>query len=230
MLSLLLLLILLFHFLASFSPQRLLLLFHWSLSDSNYPQVFRILLGILADLSNVVVWVVSILRLITSSPVPTPGSQGPFRMHQLQMVLPSSLCSTVFFSVLQQGPSICQSFRFLFFFFSLCRPPEKYNPQDTKFSPSLYLSPSLSLSLSLFILGSIRLVLLTWNRWSDLKISRTDSCVYIYHLVVWSSFNLFHNSQWITFPAQSYLLLYFFCDTLLDPLTMLLIVSSFFST
>ena len=33
--------------------------------------------------------------------------------------------------------------------------------------------------------------------------SNTDSVLCIYHLSVWSNFNLLHNSQWITFPTQS---------------------------
>ena len=37
----------------------LLMVFHWSLSDSKSPQVFRTLLCILADLNNAVVWPVS---------------------------------------------------------------------------------------------------------------------------------------------------------------------------
>ena len=38
----------------------------------------------------------------------------------------------------------------------------------------------------------------------------TDSGLYIYHLSVWSNFNLLHNSQWITFPTQSCLLWNFY--------------------
>ena len=34
-------------------------------------------------------------------------------------------------------------------------------------------------------------------------------CV-IYHLLVWSNLNFLHISQWITFPTQSYLVLYSF--------------------
>ena len=41
--------------------------FHWSLSDSNSPQVSRTLLSILADLKNAVVWIVSTRPLISKS-------------------------------------------------------------------------------------------------------------------------------------------------------------------
>ena len=40
------------------------MVFHWSLSDSKSPQVFRTLLGILAVLNNVVVRMVSTIIII----------------------------------------------------------------------------------------------------------------------------------------------------------------------
>ena len=43
----------------SFSHQHLLMVFHWSLSDSKSPQVSRTRLRILAVLSNAVIWIVS---------------------------------------------------------------------------------------------------------------------------------------------------------------------------
>ena len=43
------------------------MVFHWSLSDSKSPQVYRTLLSILAVLNNVVVWMVS-TRPPTSKP------------------------------------------------------------------------------------------------------------------------------------------------------------------
>ena len=42
-----------------FSHQLMQIIFHWSLSDSKSPQVFRTRLRILAVLSNAVVWIVS---------------------------------------------------------------------------------------------------------------------------------------------------------------------------
>ena len=47
------------------------MVFHWSLSDSKSPQVSRTLLGILAVLNNVVVWMVS-------TRPPTSKSSSPF--------------------------------------------------------------------------------------------------------------------------------------------------------
>ena len=51
-----------------------------------------------------------------------------------------------------------------------------------------------------------------------------DLC--IYHLAVWSNFNFLHNSQRITFPIQSCLILYSFGARFLYSFIMWLIVSS----
>ena len=50
-----------------FSQQRLLIIFHESLRESKSPLVFRILLNILPDLNNAVVWMVSIRPPISNS-------------------------------------------------------------------------------------------------------------------------------------------------------------------
>ena len=46
------------------------MIFHWSLSDSKSNQVSRTLLGILADLNNAVIWMVSTRPLISKSSSP----------------------------------------------------------------------------------------------------------------------------------------------------------------
>ena len=48
----------------------------------------------------------------------------------------------------------------------------------------------------------------------------------IYHLFVWSNLNFLHNSQWISLPTQSCLVLYSFCANLLHSLIMWLMISS----
>ena len=48
--------------------------------------------------------------------------------------------------------------------------------------------------------------------------SRTDFGFWVYHLLVWSNLNFFYNSQWNTFCAQSYLVLYPFYANLLHSL------------
>ena len=56
--------------------------------------------------------------------------------------------------------------------------------------------------------------------------SWTDSELSIYHSFIWSNSNFLHNSLWITFPTQSYLVLYTFCVNLLHSLIIRLIISS----
>ena len=58
---------LLFYTFGSFSHQCQLMVFHWSLSVSNFRQVSRILLSFLADLSSVVGWMVFTRPLISKS-------------------------------------------------------------------------------------------------------------------------------------------------------------------
>ena len=60
----------------------------------------------------------------------------------------------------------------------------------------------------------------------SVSFSMTDSDLCRYHLVVWSNFNLLHNSQWIIFLVQSCLVLYSFCASLLYWFTIWLIVLS----
>ena len=58
------------------------------------------------------------------------------------------------------------------------------------------------------------------------SVSLKDSDLYLYNLVLWSNFNLLHNSQSITFPTHSYLVLYSFWASLQHLLIMWLTVSS----
>ena len=59
-----------------------------------------------------------------------------------------------------------------------------------------------------------------------MSFSRIYSGLWIHHLFVWSNLNFLHNSKWIIFPTQSYLVLYSFCANLLHLLIMWLIVLS----
>ena len=59
--------ILFFYSFESFTLQHQPIVFLWSLSDCKFPQVFRILLSIRADLNNAVVWSVSTFLFISKS-------------------------------------------------------------------------------------------------------------------------------------------------------------------
>ena len=63
------LLIKLFYSFENFSHQHQLMVSHWSLSDSKSPQVSWTLLSILADVSNVVDWMISTHILIYNSSI-----------------------------------------------------------------------------------------------------------------------------------------------------------------
>ena len=82
------------------------MVFHWSLSDSESPQISRTLLSILAYPNNAVIWMVLILFLISN-----------FSSLFPKLVLPSPLYLTALFA-LWQDRNICLSF--LFLSFSLC--------------------------------------------------------------------------------------------------------------
>ena len=77
-----------------------------------------------------------------------------------------------------------------------------------------------------FITGSGCLAEIWWSICISKSQSRSDSGLCIYYLFIWSNFNFLHNSQWITFPTQSCLVLYSFWANLLHLLIMWLIVAS----
>ena len=98
----------------------------WSLSNSKYPQVSRTLLSILADLNYTIVRMVhtlvyvpprSILVLLFPSlPTPFPILSRLSPVHQPQLILPSPLCSIVFFSSLARSRYFLLSFIFILWF------------------------------------------------------------------------------------------------------------------
>ena len=107
---------------------------------------------------------------------------------------------------------------FCFFSILLCGQPGQQSPQFCKFS---------------FFVDYYRLAEISWFvciskfYWSlCVSFSRTDAGLCIYHFFIWSHLNFFHNSQWITLPNQSCLVLYSFCANLVHSLIIGLIVLS----
>ena len=103
----------------SFSYQRKLMVFYWCLSDSMSPQVSWTLLSILADLNNVVVWMVSSRPLFSksSSPFKNPSitvSRAPITIGIIVILMFHSL----FFNSLTS--SMYLSFFSHSFSFTLC--------------------------------------------------------------------------------------------------------------
>ena len=87
------------------------MVFHWSPSDSKFPYVSRILLSVLTDLSNAVVWMVSARPPISNSSSPLIKPSG------IVPSVPTTICITVilifhsFFSFLARY-KYCLSFFF----------------------------------------------------------------------------------------------------------------------
>ena len=99
----------------------------------------------------------------------------------------------------------------------------------------IYRTDKIHKMIIFFLLINIRFGLLAGIWWSTciskfqgilcVSFSRTNSDLSIYHLVVWSNFSLWHNSQWITFLTKSCQVLYFFCASLLHSLIKWLAIS-----
>ena len=150
------------------------MLFHWSLSDSKSPQVYRTLLSILAVFNNAVVWMVS-------TRPPTSKSARPFN-NPLVIVpkAPITIGTIVTFIFDSFFNSLARSRYLSFFSHSFCGQPRQQSRQFYKFS--------------IFFYFFIRSGLLAEIRWSvcmskshgSLCVSffRTGAALCIYHLFV----------------------------------------------
>ena len=197
------------------------MVFHWRLSDGKSPQVFRILLSILAVFNNAVVWMVS-------TRPPTSKSSRPF--NNPLVTVPKAPITI----------GIIVTFMFHSFFNFLARSRYlslfSHSFSFILWSASTAKSTNLQIFFSFFLLIIIKSGLLAEIRWSigiskshrSLCVSflRTGAGLCIYHLLAWSNVNFLHISQWITLPTLSYLALYPFCANLLHSLIMWLMVSS----
>ena len=129
----------LFHFIfliiislrVKFSQQPQLVVFHCSLSDSKSLQVSRTLLSILADLNNVMVWMVPFLLMISNSSIFFSKPLGTIPSASTTNGITSIVMLYGFFSSLDRFKYVSILF---FFFFSVSGPPERHNPQDFLFS------------------------------------------------------------------------------------------------
>ena len=84
---------------SSFSHLRQPMISHRGLSDSKSPRVSGIILNIQADFNVAVVWMFSTCPLIFNSSNSWTNPLETYQGHQLQFVLPSLLCPTVFFII-----------------------------------------------------------------------------------------------------------------------------------
>ena len=199
------------------------MVFHLSLIEIKSPQVSRTLLSILADLSNA--WMVSTRPLTSKSP---SSGTNPF-------VTVPSVPITIGITVI---------FMFQSFFSSLAR--SRYKSLFSLLFSSLFgrfflvflllfflLTFFFSFFFFLTITRSARLAKIRWSFvpqnlrefWASHFLGRILDFAYTISWF-WSNLNSLHNSQWITFPTQSCLVLYSLCANLLHSLIMWLIVSS----
>ena len=162
--------------------------FHWSLSDSKSPQVSKTLLSILADPNDAIVWMVSTRPLFSnsSSPFTNPLVTIPSAPNTIGITV---IFMSHIFSVLKQGLGTYLSFCFLSILHCDLPGRKLHNSAGSFF----------------FLLTITRSGRLVEIRWSDyisksqktlcVSFSRTDFGLCIYHLLVWSNLNFFHNSQ-----------------------------------
>ena len=158
------------------------------------------LLSILTYLNYVAVWIIS-ARPPTSSPFTLLTK--PLRIVPSAPITIGITITIIAFFVLWQGPNTWLSFRFLWF--SFCSPLGRHSSLFSRF---------------FFLLALTKSSLLAGIRWSVCisKYQRLLCVSFIsvdlgfgkYHLAEWSNHCFLHNSQWITFPAQLYLVLYSF--------------------
>ena len=173
---------------------------YWSLSDSKSSQVFRILFSILADLSNVIVWMISTRPLMSMS-------CRPF-INLSVTVTRASTCINVIFMFYRffQFPSKVEVFIVIFTdSILLFGHPGQLIPQicNIFFFVCLLLS-GLVVCSGLGDLFACQNPIGVWASHSPGQI-----------LFGWSNFHFFHNSKRITLPIQLCLLLYSFWANML---------------
>ena len=182
-------------------------------------RVSRTLLGILADLKNTVVWTVSTHPVISKSSSSGTNPLGTIPRAPITIGIIVTFMFHSFFNSLARSRFLSYFSHPFNFYCVVSRNSKIHNPANCLFL--------------LIIIRSGCLAEIRWTFWMSksqgslcVSFSWTDSWLYIYHLFVWSNFNFFHNSQWITLPTQSCLVLYTFCTNFLHSLIMWLIVSS----
>ena len=172
------------------------MVFHWSLSNSESPQVSRTLLSILAVLNNAVVWMVSTRPSFSkySSHFCNPLVTVPNAPITIGIIV--TCMFHIFFNPLARS-------RYLSFF-------------SHSFSFILWsagTAKSTILQALFVLLIIIKSGLLVGIRWSVCMLkshrslcvafSWTGAGLCIYHLLVWSNLHFLRISQWITLLTQS---------------------------
>ena len=138
-----------------------------------------------ADLSNAMIWMVSIPYLISNSSSFSSKLFWSFQEHQWHLVLSSASCST-FVSIFRQGQNICLSFSFLLF--PLRRREKRKSTKGPVFFFFFYFL--LINTCSGLLTGILLSVCISKSeRISNALFSWRNSGLWRYNLVVLSNFN-----------------------------------------
>ena len=151
-----------------------------------------------------------------SPPVLLPILWWLYRAHQLQLVTPPLSCSIVFFQFSCRFLVLICLFAFFQCYLVVSRNGKVHYSAGSLFLLSITRSGHLA-KIRCFVCIS------KYQRSVWVSFSWTDSWLYINYLYLWSNLNSLLNSQSITFPTQSCLVLYSFCTNLVQSLFMWLI-------
>ena len=111
-----------------------------------------------------------------------------------------------FFSSLAKVLVLIFLFGFFYFYFVVCRDGQVHSTLGSLFSFFFFFLTITRSGRQVEIWWSV--CISKWLRSLRPSFSMTDSVLCIYHLFAWSIFNFLRNSQRITFPIQSFLVLY----------------------
>ena len=170
------------------------MVFYRSLSIRKSSEIFRTLLSFLADLNNIVVWMVSIRSLISHSSILFTNPFGSFP----SILITSSITVTLMlhsFSFSSLARSLC----WYLFLFSLLFTLWSVGTAKSTIQQTLSLSLSLSLLLTISRSGFLRKIMSSvWisktQKILSISFYKTDSDLCKYHWVESSTFNFLHNS------------------------------------
>ena len=167
------------------------MVFHWSGSDCKFLRVSRTLLSILADIDNVVVWMISTCSLISNHSNPFDNPSVTALNAPITIGINVTFMFHIFFNSLARSRYLSffsHSFCFIQFYFVVSWDSKVHN-----------------FASSLFFVRFGRLAEIRWSvcmskshRSFWVLFCRTDAGLCIYPLFVWSNLNFLHNSQWIT--------------------------------
>ena len=185
------------------------MVFHGSLDDSKFLQVSWTLLSILADFVNAVVWIASTRPLISNSfrPFFNPTVTVPRAPNKIGIKVTFMFHNFLKFPI--KVAVLIFLFTFFLFFSVVSRGGKVHN-----FASSLFF---LLIIIRSGCLAKIR----SKSLWSlCVSFTRTATGLSMYHLFVWLNLNFLYNSQWITLPTLSCIVLYSFYANLLHSLIM----------